>query len=994
MTATAHVNGTGGSLGFVTLGINGATANLNAAFSMSLNAQPPVDASEAAGRLTLAQLTSTPISSLVSTQLSSSAPTTLSLGINTPLSSSATNISFSWPDITNPTNVTSSLSSDPTLSQLSKLQNISADSFSSGIDMVTGALESLASTSISNLGVFQKKLPLLNESIASAVNFQQFFSGNFSSLTDQVPNASGILTSPFQNTDQLLNLLKTIPNSVVSDTANGNQITYSLSFDKTISTSVPLSLNLGTALNLNVTSTLNFSCDVAVHLQFGVDGSTGTFFIVANGQPAVTLTPTLTATLNGSASLGFLSINITNGTVTGTGTGSITLNDPQTDSPATPGIITASELASANFSALLSPSFTGSVSASLPLSSTVPGINPATLTLSFPDLTDPSNFTFNSGVLTQFMGFNGLSFQTVLGYLENLPTMLQNLAGPKALGGSLAFLGSSVGQAVTLGNDLNTKVIQPLQSLNINTLQDLETQLAAKLTSISPTSTLGLNVSSSDIDFSFDFKPSYTASAGWSLSKSIGPSGLLSFQTSGTAPLSASLDAKLEFGISLSDLSNPTDAFYLIEGPSSQITGSFSAAVNNITATATVGYLATVGISNGTASVNGSLSLPLGSGSAGTHLTLTNLLADPTSLFGTPAFTGTANVHLPLSGLPGQSTNPLPYIGLSWSDITNITNVTVDTSTINFSNLNPLANFDASSVLSSIDSLLDLIQQWGSSSIMKTNIPLINEPISSVLDYVGEAQKKIFTQIQQINATTPSAFDAAVEAAPQAAGFLSSQVGLIAGSLDNPAQQTFDYVLQFHHTVNDSIPFSFGPGFFTVNGNVNVAATFTTNLEFGYDPANGFYIVGDPAHPAISLSANITGTFNRIGGMFGPISYGISNGTASANVALSLDLAPPGSSGVTKISGSQLIANTAQILQPSITGSANLNLPIGFTLGANGPGATTTFSRQLGSIPRPAIRVRPDQLHRHHRRFLLGRFRPRRVRQQHHRAGAFGHRAG
>ena len=61
----------------------------------------------------------------------------------------------------------------------------------------------------------------------------------------------------------------------------------------------------------------------------------------------------------------------------------------------------------------------------------MPGINPATLTLSFPDLTDPSNFTFNSGDLTQFMGFNGLSYQTVLGYLENLPTMLQNLAGPK-----------------------------------------------------------------------------------------------------------------------------------------------------------------------------------------------------------------------------------------------------------------------------------------------------------------------------------------------------------------------------------------------------------------------------------------------------------------------------------------------------------------------------------------------------------------------------------
>ncbi len=277
VTATATLNSTGASLGFVTLGISSPTASINGQFSMTLNAQPPVDSTEQAGRLTLGQLTSTPISSLVNTSLSSTAPSTLTFGITTPLASGAHNITFTWPDITNPTDVTSSLTTDPTLAALSNLQNVSAGSFSSGIDQLTGALESLATTSISNLGIFQKKLPLLNESIASVVNFQQFFSGNFSSLTDEVPNASGILASPFQNSDQLLSLLKTIPNSVVSDAASGNQIIYTLSFNKNISTSVPLSLNLGSELNLNVTSTLNFSVGVAVNVQFGVDGSTGKF---------------------------------------------------------------------------------------------------------------------------------------------------------------------------------------------------------------------------------------------------------------------------------------------------------------------------------------------------------------------------------------------------------------------------------------------------------------------------------------------------------------------------------------------------------------------------------------------------------------------------------------------------------------------------------------------------------------------------------------------
>ena len=215
--------------------------------------------------------------------------------------------------------------------------------------MVTGALESLASTSISNLGIFQKKLPLLNESIASAVNFQQFRqflqpdgpgSQRFGNFDITVPEQRPV--AEFAEDDPQLNRLG------CRQRQSDHLFAVIRQDDFNIRAAVA---EPGLGVNLNVSSTLNFSCDVAVHLQFGVDGSTGNFFIVANGQPAVTLTPTLTATLNGSASLGFLSINITNGTVSGSGTGSVTLNDPQTDSPATPGIITSNELASSNFSA-------------------------------------------------------------------------------------------------------------------------------------------------------------------------------------------------------------------------------------------------------------------------------------------------------------------------------------------------------------------------------------------------------------------------------------------------------------------------------------------------------------------------------------------------------------------------------------------------------------------------------------------------------------------
>ncbi len=634
--------------------------------------------------------------------------------------------------------------------------------------------------------------------------------------------------------------------------------------------------------------------------------------------------------------------------------------DPETDSPATPGIITSNELVSSNFSSFSVSRSPAPCRHRSPLSTTLPGINPVTLTISWPDITDPTNFSFNSGALTQLLAFNGLSFQTVLGYLENLPTMLQNLDRAQGAGWFAGVSGFQRGQAVTLANDLNTKVIQPLESLNINTVQDLQTHLTAKFSDVSASSTLGLNVSSTDIDFSFDFKP-VVQHNGKLVAVEVRSDPVDSCRSKPPGRHRCRRQSMRSWSLEFRfrDLSNPTDDFYLIEGPSSQVTGSFSAAVNNITAMATVGYLATVGISNGTASVNGSLTLPLGSGSAGTHLTLTDLLASPADLFGTPSFTGTASVNLPLSGLPGQSTNPLPYLGLELGGHYRHQRRYPDTN-IDFSKLNPLANFDASSVLSSITSVLNLIEQWGASSIMKTDIPLINKPVSSVLDFVTE-REQIFTQIQSITATTPSAFDAAVEAAPQAAGFLSSDVGLVAGALDNPGAQTFDYVLEFHKTISTNIPFDFGPGFFSINGNVGVNVTFDTDLEFGYDAADGFYIVGNsnPADPAVSLSANVTGNFNQIGGMFGPLNYGISNGTAMAGVNLQINLDPPGDNG-SKITGSDMLSDAASIIVPSIGGSASLNLPIGFTIGSDGPGATTTFSASWNPSRAQPFEFGPD----------------------------------
>ena len=338
-----------------------------------------------------------------------------------------------------------------------------------------GQLITFLSTTAKNSAVFQKKIPLVNKSLNDVVDFQSFFQG-LTNATTQVPNASGVLQSPFQDSDGLLTLLQGLAGSTASVTAIGSQIIYTLHLHGTDSTNVPLSLDLGSALHLGVTAQLAFNVGIDVNLSFGFDGSTQQFFIVAEGQPAVQLTANLAATVNGGASLGFLNVSINNGSVTGTGTGSLTLVDPQTDSPATPGVITGSELTSTSLSSLVSIGFSGNAAATIPLSTTVPGISPVTLAISFPDLTDPSNVNFDTSGLDQFMGFNGLTFDSVLGYLKQLPTLLGHISDSGVLGKAIGFLGSSVGDAAKIGDKLQT-YIAPLENDNINTIQDLQTAL-------------------------------------------------------------------------------------------------------------------------------------------------------------------------------------------------------------------------------------------------------------------------------------------------------------------------------------------------------------------------------------------------------------------------------------------------------------------------------------------------------------------------------------
>ena len=338
-------------------------------------------------------------------------------------------------------------------------------------------------------------------------------------------------------------------------------------------------------------------------------------------------------------------------------------------------------------------------------------------------------------------------------------------------------------------------------------------------------------------------------------------------------------------------------------------------------------------------------------------------MATPDALFGTPTINGVAHVTLGLTGLPAPGSNP--SVALSWTNLATPASVTVTPT-----NLGPLgsaSSFNAKPFLDGIGAILALVNNWNTSSIFSTNIPFINQPISSVLNFVGDAQK-LLMQIQSggTGAASGTALESAVLGAAAAAGLNPSTI--TQGASDNASMGVFDYVLSFNESAMKSFTFGLGgsSSLFSLSTTVTMSAAFTTNIEFGFDPADGFYVVGNTntSTPQVSLTGSINATFPQIGGSFGPVTIGVHNGTASLSLALGLNLIPSGDNG-NKIAGAELAANAASILKPSITGSGSIYLPIGFYLGQGGPGATTTFSAnwnpdraqplEFGSAASPSI---------------------------------------
>ena len=384
-----------------------------------------------------------------------------------------------------------------------------------------------------------------------------------------------------------------------------------------------------------------------------------------------------------------------------------------------------------------------------------------------------------------------------------------------------------------------------------------------------------------------------------------------------------------------------------------------------ITATASLGLLS-VGVDMGTVTVAGRTMGMIDPAKAATgtlsfvdpgmgpaadgRITLGEILGDPLAIFGPVTFDGAAEINLPLTSPLIQPTD-MPYVNVSWTDISDFGTIALD---IDIAALIAFAtDFDFSTALSGVGSIVDMIAGWVTDEILNTKLPYVDLTVGELFDYITTADS-FFQAIILANPMTGVLFDQAVQGAIAAAGLNPANVTLTPSAdpmLHDPMAATpkFFYDLVFDYDVMTSVPFGFdlGGGILTLDSMLQPTVAFDFALQFGLNEDDGFFIVdqGTAAGPELTLAAGLTLPIDLFGGMFGPLAYGVSNGLASLTADFDLDLVDPDSPMAGgRIGGGQLTANLLQVLDPALSGNGELRLPMGLRLGQTGPALLTNFT--------------------------------------------------
>lgn len=909
----------------------------------------------------------------------------LSLQLSSPFANLAPQtLTATWGDLNDQSTYAINLGS---LSAFTGFNNIRANLFGFGLSQLAQILTNLSNNSLGGLNPLQTKLPLLNTNLADLINFDAFLKDAITRFTEVKYGADGQEQIAYSTSSELLALLKTIPGvgaSNASASVTAEDIRYTLHLDKQISASKPIVLGVDSLLDLSITGTATATLDVDVDVTFGVNKSDGKFFVVTSSGPVFAAAGTVTVNVTGATRLGFLAVSLNNATASMVANLSVRLVDPASDSPGSPGKITATEMGSSPLASLFTVGLSGPTAGSAPTATISIGLTgtlgswtkTGTLVIQWSDLRTPAAVTVNTAGIQELYNFNALNASDILQGLLSLPDLVAGLTDLTKFGANLPFIGSSLSGLVSLSTQMKgyLDALAPVgangqRSPTYTTAQLLETRLEQILGG-GPTS-VSVTITGTEIQFAFSVRQTLV-NRDISYNINEGVVGL-GFQSQGTVRVNGFVEAKIRFGIAYGANVPVNQRFFIIPGADSSASLSFKLDAG-VTAGGSLGLL-TVSVANGTAKIGNSaniandavLSLALVDPNSVANtvgkITLGEILANPLSVLGTPNVQGRVEVVLPIraAGI-AVPVGKNPRIELTWGSLSNLSSLSVNQFDLE-SLLGAASNFNLSSALAGVQAIIQMIGQWANVSVMDVKIPLLDVRLKDIFNFVQQASQ-FFNTLSGVNVATAQAFDAAINSAFTSLGLPagSALVASTDAAQHNPtdlANPRLRYLFRFHHDfLATDLDFKWGNDLFSLALKLKPTLSIDAQIEFGFSKDRGFYIVdrdtatgvirpGDRvAGGEIQLSASITASNFVAGGQFGPVIYGVRDGNASVSYGVSINLTDPGSNGggVGIITSSELTGNILAVLQAHLGGNASLILPMGLYLGNGGPGIKANFS--------------------------------------------------
>ncbi len=477
---------------------------------------------------------------------------------------------------------------------------------------------------------------------------------NVSILGRQIPLIDGRLGSSYNPKDQLAALLSQVTGSTttltelqgVIDAVSGIDVTAArdlpdnleldLHIQRTATISVPVNSAFG-PLHLTTSGTLDLSVLLDFQLTLGARyaGTAATPYIKADNDQ-LQVTATLTGTnLAAAAQLGFVDVNVANGSAALVAHFTMDLADPGTGANAD-GQITFAELNATPVTSLVTTSLDSPTAASLSMditSSLISGTR--TLQVQWSDINDVTSATSNIGSLGDYQALEQLASSVISGGLTDFSTWTGFANNMTLLGRPLPVIGSALTDAVDLPNRLKSILVNQVGSYA--TAQRLRTQLE----NVGAISGVNVALNAGVLTYTFALDSTFSRN----VPVELGMSSIFDLSVDAQLNLSGHVAGNLSFGVNLAD-----QTFFVATGDDPDLTISAKVDAKNVNASAGVGFLSAE-INNGTLALDASVNLSLHDPSGDGKITASDQLGGISTIheFVGVDFGGSASIALPIS---------------------------------------------------------------------------------------------------------------------------------------------------------------------------------------------------------------------------------------------------------------------------------------------------------------------------------------------------------